>query len=79
MVIKNDANINSFLLEIKTKKLYCYGAGDVFRDFLLLYPDINIYSVIDNRAETLKNEIPDIDFIRFEEIVNDRKYEGKEI
>lgn len=71
MVIKNDANINSFLLEIKTKKLYCYGAGDVFRDFLLLYPDINIYSVIDNRAETLKNEIPDIDFIKPEKFLHE--------
>ena len=47
MLIKNSANKTEFLEEIKGKKLYCYGAGKVFRDFLRLYPHIDIYSVFE--------------------------------
>lgn len=71
MVIKNDANIKEFLREIKSKRLYCYGAGDVFKDFLLIHPDIDIYSVIDKRADLLKNEFPNIDFIKPEKFIDE--------
>lgn len=63
MQIKNKANKTEFLEEIKGKKLYCYGAGKVFEDFLKLYPYIDIYSVIDRRAEILKYKFENIKFI----------------
>lgn len=63
MLIKNNANKTEFLEEIKGKKLYCYGAGKVFRDFLRLYPHINIYSVVDRSADILKDKFKNIKFI----------------
>lgn len=63
MLIKNNANKTEFLEEIKGKKLYCYGAGKVFRDFLRLYPHIDIYSVVDRSADILKDKFKNIKFI----------------
>lgn len=63
MLIKNNANKTEFLEEIKGKKLYCYGAGKVFRDFLRLYPHIDIYSVVDRSADILKDTFKNIKFI----------------
>ena len=63
MLIKNSANKTEFLEEIKGKKLYCYGAGKVFRDFLRLYPHIDIYSVVDRSADILKDTFKNIKFI----------------
>lgn len=63
MLIKNNANKTEFLEEIKGKKLYCYGAGKVFRDFLRLYPHIDIYSVVDRSAVILKDKFKNIKFI----------------
>ncbi len=63
MLIKNNANKTEFLEEIKGKKLYCYGAGKVFRDFLRLYPHIDIYSVVDRSADILKDKFKSIKFI----------------
>lgn len=63
MLIKNNANKTEFLEEIKGKKLYCYGAGKVFRDFLRLYPHIDIYWVVDRSADILKDKFKNIKFI----------------
>ena len=63
MLITNNANKTEFLEEIKGKKLYCYGAGKVFRDFLRLYPHIDIYSVVDRSADILKDTFKNIKFI----------------
>ena len=63
MLIKNNANKTEFLEKIKGKKLYCYGAGKVFRDFLRLYPHIDIYSVVDISADILKDKFKNIKFI----------------
>ena len=63
MLIKNNANKTEFLEEIKGKKLYCYGAGKVFRDFLRLYPHIDIYSVVDRSADIIKDTFKNIKFI----------------
>ena len=63
MLIKNNANKTEFLEEIKGKKLYCYGAGKGFRDFLRLYPHIDIYSVVDRSADILKDTFKNIKFI----------------
>ncbi|MGO5069822.1 hypothetical protein [Roseburia faecis] len=71
MIIKNDTNIDEFFREIKSKKLYCYGAGNVFRDFLLMYSDVDIYYVIDKQAERLKNKFPNIDFLKPEEFLQE--------
>lgn len=63
MLIKNNANKTEFLEEIEGKKLYCYGAGKVFKDFLKLYPQIDIYSVVDRSADILKDKFENIKFI----------------
>lgn len=47
---KRKANISDFINKVKNKKLFCYGAGKVFEDFLSSYPEININAVIDKNA-----------------------------
>ena len=69
MIIKNKANIKEFLSEIKSKKLYCYGTGKIFNDFLLTHPNVNIFSVVDKQAKLLKNKFPNIDFIEPEKFL----------
>lgn len=71
MLIKNSANKTEFLEEIKEKKLYCYGAGKVFRDFLKLYPYIDIYSVVDRSADVLKDKFKNIKFITPEQFLKE--------
>ena len=71
MLIKNSANKTEFLEEIKEKKLYCYGAGKVFRDFLKLYPYIDIYSVVDRGADVLKDKFKNIKFITPEQFLKE--------
>lgn len=44
---KQMAGLGSFSKLIKDKRLYCYGAGLMFRDFLIACPEINIHAVID--------------------------------
>lgn len=36
---------------IRNKKVYCYGAGKVFKDFLCTYPDIKVSAVIDKNLQ----------------------------
>lgn len=44
---KQMAGLGSFSKLIKDKRLYCYGAGLMFRDFLIACPEINVHAVID--------------------------------
>lgn len=44
---KQIARIGSFSKLIEDKRLYCYGAGLMFRDFLIACPEVNIHAVID--------------------------------
>lgn len=46
---KRKASISKFFEEIKNKKLYCYGAGKVFEDFIKSYSDIKVEAVIDKK------------------------------
>lgn len=55
---RQKANITDFLNEIKEKKLYCYGAGNIFKDFVNSYPDISVSAVIDMNR---KDDYIDID------------------
>jgi len=71
MIIKNNANKKEFLDEIKEKKLYCYGAGKVFEDFLTLYQYIDIYSVIDRKSDVLKNKFENIKFITLKQFIEE--------
>ncbi len=57
MILKNDVSKSMFLEEIKNKRLYCYGAGNIFEDFLLLYDDVEVCYVIDKRAPLLQKNI----------------------
>lgn len=54
MILKNDVSKSMFLEEIKNKKLYCYGAGNIFEDFLLPYDNVEVCYVIDKRASLLQ-------------------------
>ena len=71
MLIKNNANKKEFLDEIKEKKLYCYGAGKVFEDFLTLYQYIDIYSVVDRKSDVLKNKFENIKFITLKQFIKE--------
>ena len=39
---------SKFLENISSKKVYCFGAGRLFRRFLSNYPEVNVCGVIDN-------------------------------
>lgn len=47
MIKRTYLNKIDFLKEINNNKVYCYGAGKVFEDFLNSHPDIKIVAVID--------------------------------
>lgn len=44
---KRTAVVSDFLDEIQNKKLFCYGAGRIFEDFINSYPHIKVHAVID--------------------------------
>lgn len=71
MIIKNNASEAEFLKDIENKKLYCFGAGRVFQDFLMVHADISIYSVIDKNANTLKGRYENINFIKPDEFISE--------
>lgn len=71
MIKQDDAYIEEFLDVIKGKKLYCYGAGKVFDDFLRMYPDITICAVIDKRARKLNYKLDKIRYITLEEFLEE--------
>ena len=71
MILKNDASKAMFLEEIKNKKLYCYGAGKIFEDFLLLYDDVEVCYVIDKRAQLLQKKHKKVNIIGVEQFVRD--------
>lgn len=54
---KIKASINEFLDEIKDKKLYCYGGGKVFKDFLCVCPGVEPYAVIDKNSGKSVNDM----------------------
>lgn len=47
MVIKHNTVKKDFIQQIKNKRIYCYGAGKVFKDFKQVYPHVAIQAVID--------------------------------
>lgn len=50
---KRTAVVSDFLDEIQNKKLFCYGAGRIFEDFINSYPHIKVKAVIDiNKKNT---------------------------
>lgn len=53
MVTHYNINKKSFLKNISERKLYCYGAGNMFLDFLRLYKDINVVAVIDDNVKKI--------------------------
>lgn len=59
MTIKRNATRDSFLREIEHARLYCYGAGNAFQDFLLLYPQVKVTAVIDKHLCEKQKEISD--------------------
>ena len=69
MILKNNASEAEFLKEIENKKLYCFGAGRVFQDFLMVHKNIHIYSVIDRNADILKEKYENISFIKPDEFI----------
>lgn len=47
MILRHDAVRKDFLREIENKKIFCYGAGQVFKDFLQVYDLLDITAVVD--------------------------------
>ena len=56
---KRTAVVSDFLDEIQNKKLFCYGAGRIFEDFINSYPRIKVKSVIDINKENTCIDICD--------------------
>lgn len=48
---KKNEGFKQFLEYIENKKLYCYGAGKIFKDFICSYPAVDVYAVIDRNNE----------------------------
>lgn len=44
-------NFDEFIIN---KKVYCYGGGNVFKDFICTYPNIKVCAVVDKNAESDK-------------------------
>ena len=55
-MIRKAPDMEAFFHDIEYNNLYCYGAGNVLRDFLCSYPDIDVMAVVDgNRQENEMN------------------------
>lgn len=54
---KRKVGISNFLNEIDNKKLFCYGAGRVFEDFIKSFPNIKVEAVIDQKVENTYKDI----------------------
>lgn len=70
MILRHDVVKTDFINEIKNGKVYCYGAGKVFLDFLKVYPMIPVQAVIDKKIEEgnqhqSENSIPMISINEF--------------
>lgn len=77
MILRHNVVKNEFINEVKGKKLFCYGAGRVFKDFFQLYSMLNISAVIDkklSKEENISNsfEIPIISLEDFLNICDDK-------
>lgn len=53
MILKHNVVKSDFISEVKGGKLYCYGAGKVFADFLLVYPWVNVCAVVDRKLSEI--------------------------
>lgn len=72
MILRHDVVKNEFVNEIKNKKLYCYGAGKIFNDFLQVYSMLNITAVIDKKKskENIKSTPNGIPIISLDDFLN---------
>lgn len=71
MKIKKNVSSICFLKEIRDKRLYCYGGGKVFEDFLRLYSEINVYAVVDKNSIGLKKNNKNLRFIDINQFCNE--------
>lgn len=72
MVLRHNVVKNEFINEIKGKKLYCYGAGRVFEDFLQVYSMLNVNAVIDKALseENIKDTPKGVPVISVDDFLN---------
>lgn len=54
-MIRKAPDIKVFFQDIEYNNLYCYGAGNVLKDFLCSYSDIDVVAVVDGNKQ--ENEI----------------------
>lgn len=72
MLLRHNVVKNEFINEAKEKKIVCYGAGKVFKDFLQLYSMLNVSAVIDkklSKEENISNSF-EIPIISLEDFFN---------
>lgn len=72
MILRHDVVRKDFLREIENKKIFCYGAGQVFNDFLQVYDMLDITAVVDKNLNRQGTNIAstEISIISQEEFVN---------
>ena len=72
MILRHDAVKKDFIREIENKKIFCYGAGQVFNDFLQVYDMLDITAVVDKNLNRQGTNIAstEISIISQEEFVN---------